>query len=334
MKILYERGIGAARALVIEDGVITQAHFERDDDGPRTGAIHVARLIKILEPGRRGIMRLVNQQGADHEGLIEPLPYCPEGGLLRVEVTRAAIPESGRPRLAKLRNIEGDAATEGEIAPGADLLTRLKLLGNSITILTNHGEDQLEAAGWSELVESARTGHVIFAGGLLTISPTPAMTVIDIDGPGDPAILAETAAAATAAAIARFDLMGSLGIDFPTLEGKAARAKLGEILDASLPTPFERTAVNGWGFVQIVRPRPRASFIEQARAPGFAALELLRRAGRGDAGGRILTAHPLVTAWLAARPHLVDALARQCGGQVSLHDDAQLAMLSSDVACA
>lgn len=327
MKILYERGIGASRALVIEDGIVTQAHFERDDDGPRAGAIHVARLTKILEPGRRGIMRL-----GEHEGLVQPLPYCPEGGLLRVEVTRAAIPESGRPRLAKLRNIEGDATSEAEITPGADLLARLKALGNSITILTGQGEDQLEAAGWGELVDAARTGHVAFPGGMLTISPTPAMTVIDIDGLGDPAALAESAAAATAAAIARYDLTGSLGIDFPTLEGKAARAKLGEILDAHLPAPFERTAVNGWGFVQIVRPRSRASFIEQARAPGFAGLELLRRAGRGDPGGRILTAHPLVTAWLAARPALVDALGRQCGGQVSLRDDASLAILSSDVA--
>lgn len=316
---LVEHGIGATRALVVDAGAVTEAHFERDDAGPRAGAVHVARLTKILEPGRRGIMRL-----GDAEGLIEPLPYCPEGGLLRVEVTRAALHEAGRPRLAKLRNIAGDAASEGEVTPGADLVARLKAAGHRIVLLSGPGEDRLEAAGWSERVDQAQTGHVPFAGGLLTISPTPAMTVIDIDGPGDPVALAEAAAKAVAAAIRCLDLQGSIGIDFPSLEGKVARTRLGEILDATLPTPFERTAVNGFGFVQIVRPRLRPSFIEAVRTPGFAALELLRRAARGAAGGRMLVAHPAIVAWLEARPQLIAALARATGGNVALQADAGL----------
>ncbi|GGE21995.1 hypothetical protein GCM10011529_30760 [Polymorphobacter glacialis] len=323
---IIEHGIGAVRALVLEDGIVTEAHFERDDSGPRAGAVHVARLTRILEPGRRGIMRL-----GDHEGLIEPLPYCPEGGLLRVEVTRDAIPEAGRPRLAKLRNIEGDSATEGEVQPGADLAARLAMAGHRITRLGSTGEDRLEAEGWGEIVEAARTGFAAFAGGMLTTSPTPAMTVIDVDGPGDPAALAEAAAVATAKAIRRFDLTGSIGVDFPTLEGKAVRTKLGELLDANLPPVFERTAVNGFGFVQIVRPRDRASFVEQVRAPGFAALELLRRAARGNAGDRTLTAHPVVIAWLTARPQLIAALARAVGGEIRLNADAGLAISGGDV---
>jgi hypothetical protein len=304
---------------VLDDGAIIEAHFERDDAGPLAGAVHVARLTKILEPGRRGIMRL-----GDAEGLIEPLPYCPEGGLLRVEVLRAALHEAGRPRLAKLRNTEGDSLPEGEVRPGADLLARLKAAGHRITALEGHGEDRLEAAGWSETVDMAQTGHVPFKGGLLTISPTPAMTVIDIDGPGDPVALAEAAAGAVAAAVRRFDLQGSIGVDFPSLEGKAVRTRLGEILDAGLPPPFERTAVNGFGFVQIVRQRLRPSFVEAVRAPGFAALELLRRATRGAAGGRVLVASPAITAWLDARPDLLAALARSTGGTVQLRADANL----------
>jgi ribonuclease G len=324
-EILVERGIGASRALVVDGGVVVAAHFERDDDGPAAGAVHVARLTKILEPGRRGIMRL-----GDHEGLVEPLPYCPEGGLLRVEVTRAALHEAGRPRLAKLRNIEGDAVVEGEVRAGPDLAARLAGQGRLVR-LSGIGEDRLEAAGWSETVEAARSGHVAFAGGLLTISPTPAMTVIDIDGPGDPEALALAAAGAVAAAIARFDIQGSIGIDFPTLEGKAARARIGELLDAALPAPFERTAVNGWGFVQIVRPRRRAGFVEAVRAPGFAALELLRRAARSGAGNRTLAAHPAVIGWLERHPALVAELARGVGGDIALHADPALAMVAGDV---
>ena len=77
-----------------------------------------------------------------------------------------------------------------------------------------------------------------------------------------------------------------------------------------LPAPFERTAVNGWGFVQIVRPRRRTSFVEAVRAPGFAALELLRRAARSGVGGRTLAAHPAVIGWLEAHPALVGRTAR------------------------
>jgi hypothetical protein len=152
------------------------------------------------------------------------------------------------------------------------------------------------------------------------------MTVIDIDGPGDPQALAEAAAGAVAAAIRRFDITGSIGVDFPSLEGKAVRVKLGDILDATLPPPFERTAVNGFGFVQIVRPRLRPSFVEAVRAPGFAALELLRRAGRAAPGDRTLTAHPNVITWLEARTELVKALARSLGGEVRLQADAALAI--------
>jgi hypothetical protein len=323
---LVERGIGATRALVVRDGTVMAAHLERDDEGPRAGAVHVARLVKILEPGRRGLMRV-----GDVEALIEPLPYCAEGGLLRVEVVRGAIPEAGRPRLAKLRNVEGEAAVEGEVTSGPDLVARLRAAGLAVTMVGG-GQDQLEAAGWTETVEAAQTGHVAFPGGLLTISPTPAMTVIDIDGPGDPETLALAAAPAVAAAIACFDIAGSIGIDFPTQARKAARTALGELLDVALPPPFERTAVNGWGFVQIVRPRRRASFVEAVRAPGFAALELLRRAGRAPPGGVAITAHPGIIAWLAARPALTDALARQCGGSVRLHEDARLGMGGGHVA--
>jgi hypothetical protein len=318
---LVETGIGATRALVVENGTVMEAHIERDDGGLRNGAIHVARLTRILEPGRRGIMRL-----GDTEGLIEPLPYCPEGGLLRVEVTRAALHEAGRPRLAKLRNVEGEAAVEGEVRPGANLVARLQAAGHRIARLDAIGEDRLEAAGWGETIDMAQTGHVAFPGGLLTISPTPAMTVIDVDGPGDPAALAEAAAVAVAAAVRRFDLQGSIGVDFPSLEGKAVRTRLGELLDAHLPAAFERTAINGFGFVQIVRPRLRASFIEAVRTPGFMALELVRRAARGPAGGRRLVALPATLAWLEARPALLAALERAGGGSVHLQVDAGLAI--------
>ena len=128
------------------------------------------------------------------------------------------------------------------------------------------------------------------------MSLTPAMTLFDVDGSLPPAALAEAGAAAAARAIRRFGITGSIGIDLPTLPrgpetgGRAA-------LDAILPQPFERTAVNGFGFLQIVRRRERPSMPEllQADPAGAAARALLRRAERLT-GAVTLHAAPAVIA--------------------------------------
>ncbi len=321
---LVERGIGATRALVLDGGALVEVHFEADDAGPLTGAVLAGRLATILVPGRRGIV--ATDSG---DVLVEPLPGLAEGARVHVEIVREAIAEAGRPRLPKGRIVDGPQFSGP--SRGATLAERLAARRVAVEAVGPGDDDLLDDTGWGDAVEQALTGHVAFAGGLLTLSPTPAMTVIDVDGPGEAAALALAAAGAAAAAIRRFGIGGSIGIDLPTLAGKAARTAIGEWLDATLPPPFERTAVNGFGFVQIVRPRLRASLLELARTPGFHAIELLRRATRGPAGGRELTASPAVVAWIEARPALVAALARHVGGSVTLHGDPGRAMSAGDV---
>jgi hypothetical protein len=94
-----------------------------------------------------------------------------------------------------------------------------------------------------------------------------------------------------------------------------------------LPPPFERTAMNGFGFVQIVRPRQRASLVELAQdRAAFEARALLRRAVLEGAGARRLVVHPAVLALLEGRPAWLDALSRQIGGAVSLRAEPKLPM--------
>lgn len=328
---LIDHGIGETRAVVIERGEIVEAHVERDDDGLRTGDVWAARLVTILVPAKRGIAEC-----GGYEALLEPLPpSLTGGGLVRVEVVREALPEAGRARLAKVRTAIGALHGPGRIAHGPELAARLAAAGHKVRDVTRALDDPLEAAGWGEVADAAASGHVPFAGGLLTISPTPAMTVIDVDGAGEARALAEAAAVAAAQAIRRFDLGGSIGIDFPTLGDKAARGRLGELLDQHLPPPFERTAVNGFGFVQIVRPRLRASLVERLRLEpvATAALALLRQALRTPgAGTRELTAPPPVAAWLDARPHLLDDLRTRSGRVVQLRRDPALAISAGHVA--
>lgn len=311
---LIEIGVGETRAVVLDaDGGIAEAQLERDG-GWRAGDVREVRLTTILVPGVRGIV------GIDGvEAVLEPLPRAlTEGMTLRVEVVREALAEAGRLRLAKV------VATTVPVGSGLALADRLRGRGLVVREAARHGPDQLEAAGWSEVVEEALTGHVAFPGGSLTISPTPAMTVIDVDGALPPVELALAAADAAAAAIRRFDLTGSIGVDFPTVADKAARTAIGARLDAALPLPFERTAVNGFGFAQIVRPRLHASFVEVLRADphATAALRLLRQAERGAPGRCTLVASAAVIAWLEDRPTLISELERRVGGTVALRVDA------------
>lgn len=320
---LIEFGIGETRAIVV-DGTIVEAHIERDE-GWRAGDVREVRLAAILIPGVRGIVEV-----GGVEAVIEPLPsWLTDGVTLRVEVIRGGIAEAGRRKLAKV------VATTAPERAGPDLAARLRARGLSCREVASHDPDRFEAAGWTETIESALSGHVAFTGGSLTISPTPGMTVIDVDGRLPPLDLAFAGAAAAAAAIARFDLAGSIGIDFPTVADKTARTAIGAVLDAGVLKPFERTSVNGFGFVQIVRPRHRASLIETLRADpaGAAALRLLRHAERsGGIGARTLTAAPSVIAWLVARPMLTADLARRRGTSVALHADPTLAIGAGHVA--
>ena len=318
---LYEAGIGECRAALIENDTIIEAHIEPADTGLRAGEVIEARLTEILIPARRGIVTAAGGEQA----LLEPLPKgLTQGGLVTVEIVREAIPERGVVKRAKAR-VWTEAARESH----STLLARITATGHPIRHLTPYDSDALEAAGWSEALEQGASGIIPFEGGSLRISLTPAMTLIDVDGHLPPAALALASSKAAAAAIRCFNITGSIGIDFPTLGNKAERLATADAFDAVLPLPFERTAINGFGFLQIIRPRYRASVCEQlqhARIP-TAARALLRQAQRsGIIGSAAITAHPSVIAHLTAHPDWIETLATQRGGAISLQADASLAI--------
>ena len=297
---LYEAGIGEARAVLVEDGAILEAAVELDDGGLRVGTVARARLLD------RVTGRVVLADGG--EALLNGAAGVTQGGALTIRIVREAIPEPGRVKPARA------IATDAPPAPGPGLLARLAEA--PVRRLGAHERDLLEEHGWSELLEEARTGDIAFAGGALRLTPTPAMTLFDVDGGGPLEPLAIRAAQAIGHAIRRHGIGGSIGIDFPTLAGKGPRQAIAAALDVALPPPFERTVVNGFGFLQIVRPRPRASLPELIRADptAAAARALLRRLEREPPGGS--PAHrvpPAVLARLNARPDWLAELGRRTG---------------------
>jgi ribonuclease G len=310
---LIERGIGETRAALVDDGEIIEARIELDGVVP-AGSIFQARLTDIGVGGRNAI-------AVDVEGREYLLPKgasgLARGATATIEITRDAIP-GNEPWKRPL-------ARRTDEAPLVLPTLAQRLAGRELVFPAPR--DELDAAGWGTLIEEARTGSFRFAGGELRISQTPAMILIDVDGYLAPDELAVVGSRHAAAAIRRLNIGGSIGIDLPTVAGKAVRQQVGDAIDAILPRPFERTAMNGFGFIQIVRPRRRASLIEQAQdRAAFEARVLLRRAALESAGPKRLVAHPALISALELHPDWLRSLGTQLGGAVSLRAEPHLPM--------
>ena len=325
---LYEEGIGESRAAKIEKGRLVEALIERENDAARPGSVMQGKLVRTVIPKRRGIARLINGE----EVLVEPIPpKIAEGASVFIEILREAIPEEGRAKLAK-----GRIALPGTKAhPAPSLLQRIRATGIPVTPCPAHEEDQLEAHGWSELMEEAMSGEVGAEEASLRIFPTPAMILIDVDGSLPPAKLGPKGAKMAAQAIQRMGLTGSIGVDLPTMNNKDERAIASAQIDKYLPLPFERTAVNGFGFIQIIRRRERMNLMELLRADPVetATLALLRRAERhGQGGPAVITAAPAIIDRLHKAGEWIEQLARRRGGAISLKADSSLAISAGHVA--
>jgi len=293
---LIERGIGETRAALIEGDEIIEARVRREGITP-AGTVLAAKLVAVAP-------RVTVEADGERFLLPRGVSGVSEGGRLVIEVVREALGGAEPWKLGLARITQEQPRPAPALADGREGVI----------------DD------WDDLLQEARDGIVAFEGGELRIEPTAAMTMIDVDGWLIPDRLAQMAAWAAARAIGRLDIGGSIGVDFPTLKGKSERHEVDSILDGYLPAPFEKTAINGFGFVQVVRPKSRGSLLDLARdRAAFEARALLRRAGR-ETGAKRLVANPAVVAKLSGQPGWLDQLARQIGGAVGLRADAALPM--------
>lgn len=305
---MRERGIGETRFALLDGDRILAARIQ--PDGSLTaGTIAEARLVAV---GPRPLARLASGD----EVLLRTRPRnVSEGAVFRLEITRPALP-GPEPWKRALGRPAGEQTSPDPEPQARDLP------------FPPAGHDPLGEAGWADLLAEAESGRIAFPGGELLLALTPAMTVTDVDGWLPAADLAKAGAIAAARAILRLDLQGSIGIDLPTVPNKIARQAAAEAVDRVLAgEAFERTAVNGFGFLQIIRPRRRPSLLELAHdRPAFAARALLRRVAIGGHGPARLAVHPRLFSLLEEHPGWLDTLARQRGGSVSLRSDPSLAI--------
>lgn len=294
---------GESRAAVIENFRLVEMHVSRDGDGLAAGARLPGRLATKL--GTRGIA-----QAAGEELLVEPWPAgATEGATVTLEVTRAAWRERGRDRLAKARPSNLDPW------PAPTLESQLHARGHVL----KPGWPPDVAGQWDDAFEAAQLGRLPFESGSLVLVPTPAFLAVDVDGHG--LALATPALKALARAIRLWGLGGSIVVDLPTAD-RDQRTQAAEAFDRAMgKLPFERTAINGFGLMQIVRPRPGPSILERAQLDraGTEAVQLLETALADPGTGPMrLSAPPPAIRWLEARPHLLEELARQTHRDVSL----------------
>ena len=308
---LVEPGIGETRAILVEQGTIRAARLCWHEPW-RAGATTLARLDHRHAGSSRGAVVL-------HDGTIAAIDGLPaglaHGARLMVRITRAALAEAGRFKQAHCR-----PAPDSAEAPAPALAEALAAGAVPVRMLDRFSDD-LDRAGWDDVITAAREGSAAFAGGTLTISPTPAMTLVDVNGPPPLLPLVMAAAAAVPRALARLDVAGSVAIDFPGLANKAERQAADRALDAALAGAGwqgERTAINGFGLVQLVSRLERPSLLhrfhlDRARAEARA---LLRRAERVTGPGALLVVANRAVLTAIERTHRED-LARRSGRAVT-----------------
>lgn len=318
---LIEQGIGETRALLVEGEQVRAARLLRPGElaaGTRT----TGKLTAKLKGTRRGLALLENGT----EALVDHLPQgVTEGQSLDLVITRAALAERGRLKRAQARVAWADTPS------GAASLSPSPSPSPAAALPDGRIVRRFPAGLWEEVWHAASSASLDFPGGEILVSVTPAMTVIDIDGIGTPRDVALAAVPAIARALAWFDLAGNIGIDFPTLQTKDDRRAVDATLAAALADwPHEATAMNGFGFVQLVARLTGPSLLHRFAGGrlGMAARMVLRRAElAADAGtGRSLqlTVHPALKAKL--KQAWLDELARRTGRVLDIAVDPALAI--------
>ena len=301
---LVEEGIGETRAILLDGDKVLAAKCRWP------GELHAGQHVSAKLATKRGT-RGTGLLEDGREILLDKLPRdASEGTTIDCVVTRAAMTERGRYKLAAARPLEAMQSAAPDVFSTATVVHRFP------------------AGSWEAIWEEASSGQVDFDGGSILLCVTPAMTLIDIDGDLPARELALRAIPAIAAALRQFDVGGSIGIDFPTLEAKADRKAIDTALDEALDDwPHERTAMNGFGFVQLVARLEGPSLLHRfaTSRTGMAARMAIRRAERVEgAGVTLLTVHPALKAKL--RPEWIAELERRTGRPVRIETDPGLAI--------
>jgi ribonuclease G len=310
-KMLSQRLPGETRLAVLDDGRLAELHLLRDHDRLAFGTCHEAITREKIHGRWRAEIAGETIWLLGHLG-----PHS--GTRVPVRIVRAPIAEPGNHKPAHA--VEQRTPAE-LVSPWADATA------------VRHFPDDL---GVDDLLDRAVSGLFPFAGGQLSLERTRAALVIDVDGTGVPLDLNRQAAAEIARLLRLFQVGGMVLVDFAGLANRSQRLELDAALATALkadPRATECTAINGFGLVQIVRPRTGPSVIDQLcgtrrnqTSTDTDALRLLADAARSQgAGPRTITATPAVIARLKDWPEAMAEAQRAAGALIGMVSDPAVA---------
>jgi len=283
---------GERRAALVEDGNIVEIYIQHDALWAlgETGAGRIDR----KTPSGAYVITDDNS-----ELLLRSKISDPEGMRVTFEVTREAIAEPGRVKPAEI------ALRDSGVLPSLqkDALWDARLMAFEQPVISASIADGFDIA----LSGQSQLGSVI-----ISFQRTKAGLVFDVDGIGSAFDINQVAAAEIARLLRLYQVGAMVMIDFVSMEAKAQRTQIAEIFDAAARSdarPFERTAINGYGMMQVVRARPRPSVLDHLFGTRIAALSdqtqaywLLRAVAQSSGfGARTVTARPGVAALLESQ---------------------------------
>jgi Ribonuclease G/E len=270
---------GTVRIALVESGIFTEYALWRQDAPDGVGDLYTGR-VTAHAPALGGAF-------VELGGLSGFLPdsaggrACGEGDYLAVEVTRAAQGGKG----PRLRRVEAPVADRPGLirrggGPLLDLAVRYpeaRIIADDYALIAqfrgrldmSHDPGAFDAGLEDEIAALAAPLCALPGGAAATITPTPALTAIDIDAGAATADRASKSRAQArlnhevipelARQIRLRNLGGAILIDFAGMK-PAARASLAPALETALardPLHPRLLGFTGLGFAEILRPRIR-----------------------------------------------------------------------------
>ncbi len=313
LTLLAAHSPGETRVALLRDGMLAEFHVHRPGAPDGVGDLYWARVISPVPAMAGAFVSL-----GDAEAFLPDTDGAAGRGVgdhLAVRVTRAAQGRKGPRVTARLTDTARQLATAGavrRVAAGPTPLEELRTAFPDAALHEAPFSDALEAE-----IEALASPAIALPGGMRgSITPTPALTAIDLDSGGATAARMAKPAAQFAAnrdampelarQIALRNLSGAILIDVSgvaTRKRAALLAPLAAALAADRLQP-RLVGLSALGFAEILRPRVRPPLHERGAGPHAAGLAALRRVAREAAasGSRrlVLRAAPAVVAALEA----------------------------------
>ena len=339
-QLLWDASPGEIRLMLYEDGRLVELRLLRLlDTAP---LLLPSATMQVRLGAKIGAWRaLVHYDGG--EGEISPIPDCSQGSWLTAELIRVPFPEPGRWKRAVFRRAEARTFGLSDyilsqwpdlsaiVCAGPIEAAHIRSIVGEAAPEIQIDKAAIDDAQSDMWCERGITGEFVIEGGLLSIERTRAMTMIDIDGFGAAHSVNLAAARAIPWLLRLYGIGGQVGIDFLSSANKAERAEIDAELGKACVTlgQHERTAVSGFGFAQLVLPRPGPSMMEilcgtawKSPSVETQALMLLRDAARSvGIGARELVAVPDIITQIERWPVLWEALRSSLGCAITLRCD-------------